>query len=53
LKIEANNARLHEKLAIYHDLPLNKELAAAKLYEAKMELQQIEEQFNHEIKQML
>lgn len=53
-EIEATNRALLDELdAVYHDLPLNKDVAAGALLEARLELQRLEDQFNSRIQQMI
>lgn len=40
-------------MSAYHDLSLNKDIAAAQLLQLKGELTQLETQFSSQIKQML
>lgn len=40
-------------MSVYHDLPLDKDMAAAQLLQLKGELTQLETQFSSQIKQML
>lgn len=53
-ELEAENRALRDELsAVYHDLPLNKDVAAGTLLEARLELQRLEDQFNTRIQQMI
>lgn len=51
--IERQKRLLSDQLHHFHGLPLDKELAAAQLIEARAELQQLEDQFSSQIQQML
>lgn len=51
--LDAANRSLREQMSVYHDLPLDKDMAAAQLLQLKGELTQLETQFSSQIKQML
>ncbi|RLN93631.1 hypothetical protein BBJ28_00019357 [Nothophytophthora sp. Chile5] len=49
----AENETLRAQLRQFHNLPLNADVAAAKLYEAQAELRRLEDSFSSQIKEML